>query len=461
MATENTVWVVFSCDAVTDKLRSWLDTGHFEEAIKYSQSIKDYNDKLKAFAQSKGGHLMVALDDRQIMELPASAADEIPYFIEGFKEDLGQHKIGVGIGLDFDEAVRAMRHSLQTGEIELYTPGETPIFKANEITDATDAFGLNVDPAGLKDEMLLPPNIFDPQFPPKEAQKFPPTKDRPFVSRPEMQKELQAEGEMLQGIGQQMQPPQPQQPQGAPGQPGQPQPQDLMEALNGGPIPGRQPTPPQGAAEGESDKKPKEGDEGEGKEGGDEGAEKLYGALANIQQKIPQLMELHAKNPDAFKQSMDLINKLMKLTQTKKSEKLVAKLDELEKAFTTGIHRNWPVGTVIGRKKKVMVGGKAAWRSVISGQVRDASDNPISVKSHNLQAQGNPLTTQKEEKTPAPAPKQWMVKVKGNSTWYPMTHMEDRGVHGNFYHLEGVGPVHQGQVEDVRIPGEKLPDVSK
>ena len=257
MATTNTVWVVIACDAVSDRLRSWLDSGHFEEATRYAQILQNFNDKLKSFAQSKGGHLSVALYDRQILEIPSSAADELPYFLEGFREDLGQNKIAVGIGLDFSEATRACRHSRGTGEIELYTPGETPIMKSNE--DQYD------EPhRGIEEDLSIPPNIFDPQLPPRKAEKMTP-KERKFVGRPDMQKELQAEGAMLMAIGQQMQPPQPQQ---APGQPpGQPQaqPRDLMEALNGGPIPGRQaqpPQPPQQAAPG-GEEKPAESPKGE------------------------------------------------------------------------------------------------------------------------------------------------------------------------------------------------------
>ena len=439
MPTQNTVWIVIACDEVTDKLRGWLDNGHFEDAVKYAQLIHDFCDKIQKFAQEKGGHLYVSLYDRQIMELPASAADQLPYIIEGYKEDLGRDKIAVGIGLDYMEAARAAQHSRTTGEIELFTPGETPTYKAEDPIGASGDLKLDTD-------VSLPPNIFDPQLPPKMVEKVTP-KEPHFTSRPEMDKEIAAETKMLQAIGQQMQPPTP--PAPPPGQPGgSAQPQDLMEALHGGPVPGHQPQ--QAEAEG----KPEEGEK-EGEFPDEEaGAEKLYGALANIQQKIPQLMELHDKNPEAFKRSMDLINKLMKLTQTKKSEKLSLKLEELKKAFAAGTKRNWPVGTTINRRKKVLVDGKSVWRSIISGQVRDDHGQIISVKSSNKQSLGAPLTAKDEKHTSTPA-KHWQVKVKGNPNWYPMTRMEDRGEQGNFYHLEGVGPVHQSQIEDVHIPGEK------
>jgi hypothetical protein len=49
----------------------------------------------------------------------------------------------------------------------------------------------------------------------------------------------------------------------------------------------------------------------------------------------------------------------------------------------------FPVGTIRNRKKKVIVNGKAVWRSIISGQVRDSQGNAISIKSHNKQAEGD------------------------------------------------------------------------
>ena len=72
-----------------------------------------------------------------------------------------------------------------------------------------------------------------------------------------------------------------------------------------------------------------------------------------------------------------------KKKETKKSEidSINAKLDELTKGM------KYPIGTRKGRKVKVIIDGKAVWRSMSAGRVQDARGQAISVKSHNAAAE--------------------------------------------------------------------------
>ncbi|RLF65138.1 MAG: hypothetical protein DRN30_04580, partial [Thermoplasmata archaeon] len=128
--------------------------------------------------------------------------------------------------------------------------------------------------------------------------------------------------------------------------------------------------------------------------------DKIAAQLDNIKGQIPQIMGLADKDPKAFKQTMNMINKLIQLAHsrsktTKKSETR-EKIEQLIKAINSKASTKpsshgiiYPVGTRLGRYKKVLVEGKSTWREMSSGAVKDNSGNPISVKEYNKQTNAN------------------------------------------------------------------------
>lgn len=93
-------------------------------------------------------------------------------------------------------------------------------------------------------------------------------------------------------------------------------------------------------------------------------------------------MALHDKNPEAYKAAMALVQKIVlaaKHGQTKKAEDIT---EDLEKA----IRLRLPVGARKGNKLKVLINGHEVWRSMASGQVKDAQGEPVSVRSSNKEA---------------------------------------------------------------------------
>lgn len=385
MSTQNTVWVVISSQAIADKIREKLDSGSFSAANDITESLKGFNKKIKSLVQQHGGHIYVLLYERIILEIPITLAEQIPDLVSELKSHVGP-EVACGIGMDYEEAVKAAQLSGNTGQIEMH----------GEETEKSDEW------AGQKDPFEISPNLFNPEMQTtvNEIPAKSPKKQPVPVVRPEIQQELQTESEYLQAVNQSLgaQPPMPPQQPGQ--QPGQ-EPQDLLEALHGGQVPGHKPKDEEDEKSESKEKKDGKKSEKEEKEGGkeeesDKAHSKLADSLLNIRDRIPELITLADKNPEAFKQSMNLIQKLIGLTRsrkkgddTKKSEVDIIneKLDKMTKAL------HFPVGTRRGRRIKVIVNGKAVWRSAAAGRVQDSKGQPISVKSHNAAA----ATGQQEE----------------------------------------------------------------
>ena len=297
------VFVVISCQGVTDAIRDAVDQGQFNDARALSYKTTGLARKLASQVQEKGGHLTVFIPERQVMEVPSSVAEDMPSYIEPYMQEL-PGMVAVGMGLTFGEAVMAMKTSLISGEIEMYDPKDSKFGRDNEYAKA--------DAEGSHSEMpyQLPVNMFDVTVP--ETEPVEPNNEG-FVSRPEVEEELQAQAALIQALAQLMtggQQPQP----GQPGQPGQ-DPRDLREALEGGPVEGYQ---PQEEGEGKgSEKKPKkeskkkDSDEKAEKDDEEGGAEKRLGKiLSDVKASLPQIMALHDKNPAAYKAAMTLVQKL-------------------------------------------------------------------------------------------------------------------------------------------------------
>ena len=370
--TSNTVWIAMSCSELANKIRELSDKGFFSEVKSLTYQAQAFLDKIASFAQEHGGHLHINLPDRQILELDEDSAEELPNIIEGYKAQVSSN-IACGLGLSFDEASSAMRVSMQSDEIEMFNP-EDERFS-----------GVVYYKSENGSDFILPPNLFDPMTPPPKYVQ--PEKPK-YVPRPAAQQELQAEGQLVQAIAQSMMPPPPSPEQMQQQQP----PQDLREALHGGRVPGHTPK-----EEDEKENKPKkkelkESDDKESDDSEEESNgtnEKLKDLLSSVNSSLPGILSLHDKNPEAYKQALSLIHKLVQVAHDRKK---VSKAEAIEQSesitedLNKAIRLRLPVGTLKDRKKKVLVNGKEVWRSVASGLTMDPAGEAISVKSHNATA---------------------------------------------------------------------------
>ena len=416
------VWVVISASPSQQRLVELIDKGYLSEAVGISQALEGFIAKLKSHVQQHGGHMPIALYERVVMQLSMPAAEELPSILEGYQESLGK-KVAAGIGMTFEEAAKAATKSLHSGDIELYNPEEVEEYEEFAMTEPDQ----RRDSRRFEDGIVLPPNLFDPTVPDDEEYKL--TQDgapKPKLS-PNYAEAMQAEAKYIQDVANQLGAQEAQQQMQQAVQQQQ-QPQDLLEALNGGQVEGHTPKTDEdeegGKSKGGSKKVPKsskEGSKDDDKEDGEDDSEeveeevtdaetaakkfdeKLAGTLHNIKSQIPQIMALADSNPQAFKQTMDLINKLVNAAHkrekagdpNKKSEARL-ELEELAKQFQhragahpKGVHHQiLPVGSRKGKYKKVMANGKAVWKEMSAGAVKDDQGNAISVRVSNEQAKG-------------------------------------------------------------------------
>lgn len=405
------VWVVISASPAQQRLVELIDKGYLSEAVGISQALEGFIAKLKSHVQQHGGHMPIALYERVVMQLSMPAAEEVPSILEGYQDSLGC-KVAAGIGMTFEEAAKASTKSLHSGDIELYNPEEVEEYEEFAMTESR-RFG---------DDVILPPNLFDPTIPDDEEYKL--TQDgspKPKLS-PGYAESMQAETKYIQDVANQLGAQQAQQQMQQAVQ-AQQQPQDLLEALNGGQVEGH--TPKTDEDEENTGKDKKSASKPDSKKDDDSGSddseeikeevtdaetaakkfdEKLASTLHQIKSQIPQIMAMADSNPQAFKQTMDLINKLVNAAHKRekdgdpnKKSQARLELEELAKQFQhratakvkgPGTHHIWPVGTRKGKYKKVMANGKAIWKEMSAGAVKDDKGNPISVRVSNTQAKG-------------------------------------------------------------------------
>lgn len=377
------VYIVMSAELVVEKLKEYIDDGRLSEANSLSYDLKSFYDSVKAYMQNHGATVLTHLYERSISECSLTAAEDFPNIAEAFGKKFGTW-IAIGMGFSLREASEACRKSAHTGEIELFGLDSLDESHSPERNFTTD---------DENDRLELPPNLFDPSNPPSpESQELPDDSANP-PGRLSLEQDLKGQQALIQQYLPQPAP-QPQQPgQQQPGQqqPGQEQqqqapqePRDLLEALNGGPVPGRQPEGAEQAPKADAaEQVEKEVDEAEHE--AEAFDDKLAERLALVRQQIPQIMGLAEKNPSAFKQAMGVVKQLIGLARsrrTQKSEEFEQLVEELNK-----VSMHYPVGTTHKGKRKVLVNGKAYWRSVRAGQLLDAKGNAISVRSSNLKAQ--------------------------------------------------------------------------
>lgn len=391
MSTQTSVWIMIATDGVSDKIRDLVDSGYFAEAKDLDYQLKSISEKLDRLVGEKGGNVKLSTYDRQVLELPVTIAEELPLILAGYRQVFGS-LMSVGIGLDLREAAIAARKSTLTNDIEMYDP-------------ADESFRDLAKTLQIEDELFgIQPNLYDERFP-KDP---PPDADATtagvgkYVPGLNAQQALEAENAIVQATVQQLMGPAQAIQQQAQQQAEQAQqaqgPDSLLEALSGEKKKDSPSTETKQKKDSGSDKdddkdsgSDDDSDESDDSDDSDATTKKLGDLLSDVQEKMPKLMELHEKNPEAFKKVVALIHKLVGVVKSRKSDKsdtkkseITSMMDDLNKA----IRLHYPVGTVKNRKKKVMIQGKARWRSVAAGQVKDQQGNAISVQSHNASADG-------------------------------------------------------------------------
>lgn len=366
----NDLWVVLVSNQVADAIRKDIESGLFTQATNTSNLLKSFQENLSNLCLNNGGKLHVFLPDCMAIQCNQSIAENMPKIVADFNDQVG-HSISCGIGMNFEEASRAAKQSEQTGEIVL--------FESNSINKSEP----------------IPPNLFDYHDQSTANNRQTPTYDEQVVPAPDYktflklaQIQIQSMIQQLGGDAQEQAQQQIAQMQQE-AQKQQQQPRDLAEALHGEQIPNRNPyagEQQQASAEDKQEKPVEKEEESESEDESDEVHQKLGNALLHIKEQIPQLMDLAEKNPDAFKQSMTLVQKLLSLTKKSKKQVEKSEIEDMTEELNKRM-KALPVGTLKNRKKKVLVNGKAVWRSVASGMVQDLKGEPISVKSSNLSAE--------------------------------------------------------------------------
>lgn len=395
-STESQVYVLIATDNVSEKINSLIDAGYFSEAKDLDYQLESLDEKVKSLILEQGGQLLLSTYERHVLLLPLNIAENLPLLLEGYKNHFGQN-MQVGIGLNLAEAKKACDLAEHTGNIEMYDPEQQEYIemqKNDNLDISSDLF-----------ELEPQPNVFDRQHPPSpepEAKK----KIGQYIKGPDAQTAIQLESQIIQatvqqlnGPAQQAQQQAQQQMQQMQQQQQQQQPNNLAEALSGE----KQKESPKKTdkeknedsdkekigekAVKESEEKTKE-DEKDSRE-----SEKLASLLEMVNEKIPKLTDLADKNPEAFKKVIGLVHKIVDMAKDKKKDLDKGEISDVTEELNKAIKMFYPVGTVKNGKKKVLKDGKASWRSVRSGMIKDAEGNAISVESHNSNAESGKAGT--------------------------------------------------------------------
>lgn len=382
--TENKVYILIALEGVSKKICEYVDAGYFTEAQDLDSKIWALKDKVKSLISQHGGQYLLSTYERHVLHLPITVAEELPLILKGYKDTFSD-RMAVGIGLTMSEAVRACEKSYFTGDIEMFDPEDKSyeeVKKNIEISD--DIFD------------VTQPNLFDRQHPKSPTPDASKDKIGKYVIAPNAQQSLQLEQQMIMATMQQLNAPAEQAQQQMQQQMQQQQqemqqqnPQNLLEALSGERQQGQQQQqakPQQEEQQAEESESKIGQEEVESSQDESKEAEKLAGLLEMVNEKIPKLTDLADKNPEAFKKVLGLVHKIVDMAKDKKKDLDKKEVKDLTEELNKTIKMFYPVGTVKNGKKKVIKDGKASWRSVRAGMVKDSAGNAISVASHNAKA---------------------------------------------------------------------------
>lgn len=370
------VFVMVALEGVSQKISDLIDAGYFAEAKDLDYQIWSFRDKVKSLVAEKDGRYLISTYEKHVLELPPSVAEHFPLILDGYKKVFGD-KVSVGIGLSIQEAKKACDKSNYSGEIELFDPKD-PFYHSKSspsLMEESDLFGSYVNP-----------NVYDSttvKSPDPAAGELEIKAPTPVSAQDQLKIETQtlmALIEQLNAPAAQTQQQMEQQMQQQQVQMEKENPRNLKEALSGkrdksAPVQEKKKEPSEEEPKDEPIGKDAQAEE----EDSDKEKTKIASLLEMLNDKMPKFTELADKNPEAFKKVIALVHKIVDMAKVKKSE---IDAEDLSKNFFL----RFPVGTVKNGKKKVIVNGKAYWRSVRAGQVKDKTGQSISVRSHNNKA---------------------------------------------------------------------------
>ena len=368
------VWITIRAQQARQRMLKLLDSGNLAEALGKKSYLDGLVEKMKGFVQQYGGSMPIALYDCIIMQVPFNAAEQLPSITQGYQDAL-KNQISIGVGLTFAESTKACKLSSETGKIELFDPQSGEFLKAQSRRV-------------LHPDVTLPANVFSPNSP-DDGYYQPDSLEDEVIIAPDADKAIEIETAYIEKLVAQMNPPQQEAPPGMPQEEGAPPPEgeqgtmDLLRMMSQGEEEGEA-APEEGAPapEGESTVPPEaeaeiqqEVDEAE-QQAEQWNNDQLAQTLQGVSSKIPEIMAMADQNPDAFKQTMNMVNKLISAAKqrpkdAKKSEELIQAAKELTKAFErkriqsgpgAGKNTHFPVGTRKRNYKKVLVDGKEVWR---------------------------------------------------------------------------------------------------
>lgn len=394
MSTQSTVWVMILTDGVSEKISNLIDSGYLAEAQDLDYQLKSVADKLNKLIGERGGQVVLTTYNRQVLQMPVTVAEDLPLILASYRKVFGT-LMSVGMGLDLREASLAAQKSVYTNDIELYDPKDESYHEIKK--------NLQIE----NDDFEIQPNLSAQTSPPSPHADSSKDSVGKYVPGLNAQQALEAENQIVQATVQQLMGPaqemqqqlQQQQEQQAQEEGGE-ESGSLLESLSGEKKSDKPKTETKEKKSDEDSDEDSDSDKGSdkgsskdsadsGDDDEDEGSdanEKLGQLLSDVQDKMPKLMELHEKNPEAFKKVVTLIHKLVAVVKDRKKETKKAELDLTTEALNKALKIRWPTGTVRDRKKKVIIDGKAKWRGVAAGQVKDAKGSAISVQSHNAKA---------------------------------------------------------------------------
>lgn len=403
--TDSSIWVVLNNQLAHQSLKHFVDNGQLSEAYNMSFIFKKLTEKFNLMAQQHGGHIHLLSDERIVVQIPTSIADQVPMIVAGYEEAF-KKPIATGIGLTFEEATKAAQVALKSGKIEMYDPEvHSNIKNDDNDVDRNVAAYKKIDRNGQASNQ--PPNI--PSFDESNAmdkQMIQAISDQ-LVAQP--QEPQQSEDlNMPTMLGAQPEDPAQQlQTNEAPQQPFQPR--NLLEALLGQPMPEENHDEPledhqlsdqlyQDADQQQQQEMQQQQDQPQQGQPQQDPHADLKDITEHMTGKIPELMQLAQQDPKAFKQSMSLLDRMVRMKSQKPT---AAQKSEIEQEFqelikskpfrhALGLKHIFPVGTRKGRKVKIRLpDGRTVWRSFGTGQLKDIDGTPISAKENHRKNKQN------------------------------------------------------------------------
>lgn len=427
------IWVVLNAEDALQQMKDWMDQGHISGINQLTQGIKAYTNKLKSYAQEKGGSVVLSMDGRLVLQLPSSAANELEKIIEGYSLTVDA-PVAVGIGLSYNEAVKASNKSKYTGELELFDPSMDEDFKPTDgqLNRRTRKYNkpYNGRPTDkipeiptVEQEAKLNQSLIQNMLSELGLNEVMQAQQQQMESMEEQQQEAEAEAEEQAMQQEQMGNQEPQVDENGqpvetqdPNQETEEQPEmarapgTLLDALIGHTVTEEE-TPEnieqdyqmiEQAASSIQEATPEgqelaqqiepevvEAEEAAEEDDNDPFTDKIGHTLNMVHDKLPEIMSMRSQDPEGFKETMSSIVRLMNAAKKKNVKKAEHLIEEIAKFSRMGHHNKWPVGSRKGRMQKVKLpDGREVWRSMTSGRVKSNEDGQaVSVRHHNEEAQ--------------------------------------------------------------------------